>query len=35
MAWLADWSREHEVFRHDLDRVHGTNTKALARQPPS
>ncbi|MEU7434520.1 cupin domain-containing protein [Streptomyces sioyaensis] len=30
MAWLADWSREHEVFRHDLDRVHGTNTKALA-----
>ncbi|MET7717439.1 cupin domain-containing protein, partial [Streptomyces sp. NPDC005407] len=30
MAWLADWSREHEIFRHDLDRVHGTNTKALA-----
>lgn len=30
LAWLADWSREHEIFRHDLDRVHGSGTQALA-----
>ncbi|MFF6926491.1 MULTISPECIES: JmjC domain-containing protein [Streptomyces] len=29
LAWLADWCREHEVFRHDLDRWHGTGTAAL------
>ncbi|MBB5934345.1 JmjC domain-containing protein [Streptomyces zagrosensis] len=30
MAWLADWCREREVFRHDLGRAHGSNTEALA-----
>ncbi|NEC92370.1 cupin domain-containing protein [Streptomyces sp. SID12501] len=30
LAWLADWSREHEIFRHDLDRVQGSGTQALA-----
>lgn len=30
LAWLADWSREHEIFRHDLDRVQGSDTRALA-----
>ncbi|MBQ0985472.1 cupin [Streptomyces sp. F63] len=30
LAWLADWCREHEIFRHDLDRWHGTGTDALA-----
>lgn len=30
MAWLADWCREREIFRHDLDRVQGTDTEALA-----
>ncbi|MFE4756580.1 JmjC domain-containing protein [Streptomyces mirabilis] len=29
LAWLADWCREHEIFRHDLDRWHGTGTDAL------
>ncbi|MGI5436767.1 JmjC domain-containing protein [Streptomyces shenzhenensis] len=29
LAWLADWCREHEIFRHDLDRWHGTGTAAL------
>ncbi|MFI2035044.1 JmjC domain-containing protein [Streptomyces bottropensis] len=29
LAWLADWSREHEIFRHDLDHVHGSGTQAL------
>jgi hypothetical protein len=29
LAWLADWCREHEIFRHDLDRRHGTGTGAL------
>ncbi|MEW2120488.1 cupin domain-containing protein [Streptomyces sp. NPDC005474] len=29
LAWLADWSREHEIFRHDLDRLHGSGTQAL------
>ncbi|MDF3141588.1 MULTISPECIES: cupin domain-containing protein [unclassified Streptomyces] len=29
LAWLADWSREHEIFRHDLDRVYGSGTQAL------
>ncbi|KOV59349.1 JmjC domain-containing protein [Streptomyces sp. MMG1121] len=23
LAWLADWCREREIFRHDLDRRHG------------
>lgn len=30
LAWLADWSREHVIFRHDLDRWHGTGSHALA-----
>ncbi|MFG2856079.1 JmjC domain-containing protein [Streptomyces mirabilis] len=30
LAWLADWSREHEIFRQDLDRVQGSGTQALA-----
>lgn len=30
LAWLADWSREREIFRHDLDRWHGTGAPALA-----
>ncbi|MFE0183407.1 JmjC domain-containing protein [Streptomyces olivaceus] len=30
LAWLADWCREREIFRHDLDRWHGTGTDALA-----
>ncbi|MPY51156.1 JmjC domain-containing protein [Streptomyces acidicola] len=29
LAWLADWCREHEIFRHDLDRWHGTGITAL------
>ncbi|MFI1964622.1 JmjC domain-containing protein [Streptomyces pathocidini] len=29
LAWLADWCREHEIFRHDLDRSQGTGTDAL------
>lgn len=29
LAWLADWCREHEIFRHDLDRLHGTGSEAL------
>ncbi|WP_210593685.1 JmjC domain-containing protein [Streptomyces sp. GESEQ-35] len=29
LAWLADWCREREIFRHDLDRWHGTGTDAL------
>ncbi|MFJ5775005.1 JmjC domain-containing protein [Streptomyces sp. NPDC093094] len=29
LAWLADWCREREIFRHDLDRRHGTGTAAL------
>lgn len=29
LAWLADWCREREVFRHDLDRRHGTGGEAL------
>ncbi|MFJ6884042.1 JmjC domain-containing protein [Streptomyces californicus] len=29
LAWLADWCREHEIFRHDLDRWHGTAADAL------
>jgi hypothetical protein len=28
-AWLADWCREREIFRHDLDRWHGTGGEAL------
>lgn len=29
LTWLADWSREHEIFRHDLDRTHGADSQAL------
>ncbi|MYY86647.1 MULTISPECIES: cupin domain-containing protein [unclassified Streptomyces] len=29
LAWLADWCREREVFRHDLDRSPGTSSEAL------
>ncbi|MEV1079735.1 cupin domain-containing protein [Streptomyces sp. NPDC050211] len=29
LAWLADWCREREIFRHDLDRWHGTGSDAL------
>ncbi|MBW1600034.1 cupin domain-containing protein [Streptomyces sp. JJ38] len=29
LAWLGDWCREHEIFRHDLDRAHGSGTQAL------
>ncbi|MYT31783.1 MULTISPECIES: cupin domain-containing protein [unclassified Streptomyces] len=29
LAWLADWCREHEAFRHDLDRWHGAGSEAL------
>ncbi|GAA3375653.1 hypothetical protein GCM10020367_44290 [Streptomyces sannanensis] len=29
LAWLADWCREHEIFRHDLDRRHGPDSEAL------
>lgn len=29
LAWLADWSREREIFRHDLDRWQGTGGDAL------
>ncbi|MFJ6016607.1 JmjC domain-containing protein [Streptomyces sp. NPDC092952] len=25
LAWLADWSRQEEIFRHDLDRWGGTD----------
>ncbi|MFZ3560819.1 JmjC domain-containing protein [Streptomyces sp. BH055] len=28
-AWLADWSREHEIFRHDLDRTGKAGHEAL------
>ncbi|MFG2143659.1 JmjC domain-containing protein [Streptomyces sp. NPDC048696] len=29
LAWLGDWCREHEVFRHDLDRQHATGHESL------
>ncbi|WP_407110397.1 JmjC domain-containing protein [Streptomyces sp. DSM 116494] len=29
LAWLADWCREHEIFRHDLDRRQGSDGEAL------
>ncbi|MFC1421515.1 JmjC domain-containing protein [Streptacidiphilus cavernicola] len=29
LAWLGDWCRENEIFRHDLDRWHGTGSEAL------
>lgn len=29
MAWLGDWCREREVFRHDLDRWSDTGGEAL------
>lgn len=29
LAWLGDWCREHEIFRHDLDRWQGTGSEAL------
>jgi hypothetical protein len=30
LAWLADWSREQEIFRHDLDRSRTVGHRALA-----
>jgi hypothetical protein len=30
LAWLGDWCRENEIFRHDLDRWHGTGTGSEA-----
>jgi hypothetical protein len=30
LAWLGDWCRESEIFRHDLDRRRGTDTQVLA-----
>ncbi|MFF5189444.1 JmjC domain-containing protein [Streptomyces sp. NPDC000345] len=30
LAWLGDWCRKNEVFRHDLDRQDGADTQALA-----
>jgi hypothetical protein len=29
LSWLADWSREHEIFRHDLDRTDGASDHSL------
>ncbi|MFD5267674.1 JmjC domain-containing protein [Streptomyces sp. NPDC058335] len=29
LAWLGDWCRESEVFRHDLDRWHGNGIASL------
>ncbi|MEU8567889.1 cupin domain-containing protein [Streptomyces pathocidini] len=29
LAWLGDWCRENEIFRHDLDRSHGAAPQAL------
>ncbi|KOT44751.1 cupin [Streptomyces caelestis] len=29
LAWLADWCREREIFRHDLDRGRDLDDKAL------
>ncbi|MGW4624584.1 JmjC domain-containing protein [Streptomyces rubiginosohelvolus] len=29
LTWLADWSREQEVFRHNLDRSNGASHDAL------
>ncbi|MFF0568274.1 JmjC domain-containing protein [Streptomyces sp. NPDC004041] len=29
LAWLADWSRKHEIFRHDLDRTVAADHQAL------
>ncbi|MFC7869125.1 JmjC domain-containing protein [Streptomyces murinus] len=29
LAWLADWCREREIFRHDLDRRRGPDSAAL------
>ncbi|MBP0455892.1 JmjC domain-containing protein [Streptomyces montanisoli] len=29
LAWLADWCREEEIFRHDLDRRDGSGSEAL------
>ncbi|MFD4023832.1 JmjC domain-containing protein [Streptomyces sp. NPDC058576] len=30
LTWLADWSREQEIFRHDLDRSSGVDHRFLA-----
>lgn len=30
LAWLADWCREREIFRHDLNRRNGPDNEALA-----
>ncbi|MFF7841595.1 JmjC domain-containing protein [Streptomyces ossamyceticus] len=29
LAWLGDWCRKHEIFRHDLDRREGSSSEAL------
>ncbi|WP_167501592.1 JmjC domain-containing protein [Streptomyces malaysiensis] len=29
LSWLADWSREQEIFRHDLDQWNGAGYQAL------
>lgn len=29
LSWLADWSRDQEIFRHDLDRTGQTGTATL------
>ena len=29
LAWLGDWCRDNETFRHDLDRWHRADTQAL------
>ncbi|WP_340378711.1 cupin domain-containing protein [Streptomyces sp. SS7] len=29
LSWLGDWCRENEVFRHDLDRRHGADSRGL------
>ncbi|MFF8971529.1 JmjC domain-containing protein [Streptomyces sp. NPDC014995] len=29
LAWLGDWCRENEIFRHDLDRRQGAGTGVL------
>ncbi|MFE4869487.1 JmjC domain-containing protein [Streptomyces sp. NPDC056682] len=31
LAWLADWCRERETFRHDLDRGPGASSDALTK----
>ncbi|RLV08661.1 cupin [Streptomyces griseocarneus] len=31
LTWLADWSRQEEIFRHDLDRWGSPDTQAIQR----